>query len=122
MNWADFIIIGIITVSAVIGIARGLIREVLSLAVWIGAVVVAWFFHKDLAFQFEPHISTPGVRLAVAFVIIVLGVLFLGAIDSHREDRSDGHRPVSWCRLWRGAGRGPDCDAGVPGRIDTDSR
>lgn len=80
MNWADFIIIGVIAVSALIGIARGLIREVLSLAVWIGAVVVAWFFHKDLAFQLEPHISTPGVRLAVAFVIIVLGILFVGAI------------------------------------------
>lgn len=80
MNWADFIIIGLIAVSALIGIARGLIREVLSLAVWIGAVVVAWFFHKDLAFQLEPHISIPGVRLAVAFVIILLGVLFLGAI------------------------------------------
>ena len=80
MNWADFIIIGVIAISALIGIARGLIREVLSLAVWIGAVAVAWFYHKDLAFQLEAHITTPGVRLAIAFAIIVLAVLFLGAI------------------------------------------
>lgn len=80
MNWADFIIIGVIALSALIGIARGLIREVVSLAVWIGAVVLAWFFYRDLAFQLEPHISTEAIRLAVAFVIIVLVVLFLGAI------------------------------------------
>src|SRR6202020_795983 len=44
MNWTDYIIIGIIALSVLIGLWRGLISEVLALAIWIVAFWVAWTF------------------------------------------------------------------------------
>ncbi len=80
MNWADYVILGVILVSALIGVGRGLIREVLSLAVWIAALGVAWLYHRDAAELLVAQISNPSARLAVAFVGLVLAVLILGAI------------------------------------------
>jgi membrane protein required for colicin V production len=80
MIWVDFVIIGILALSAVIGLARGLIREVLSLAIWVVAVFAAWTFHRPLADQLTPWLSTPSVRIGVAFIVLVLVVLILGAI------------------------------------------
>jgi membrane protein required for colicin V production len=80
MIWVDYVIIAILALSAVIGLARGLIREVLSLIIWVVAVLVAWRFHSALADQLTPWLSTPSVRIGVAFVILVFVVLILGAI------------------------------------------
>jgi membrane protein required for colicin V production len=80
MIWVDYVIVGILALSAVIGLARGLIREVLSLIIWVVAVLVAWKFHSPLADQLTHWLSTPSVRIGVAFVILVFVVLILGAI------------------------------------------
>jgi membrane protein required for colicin V production len=80
MIWVDYVIIATVALSAVIGLARGLIREVLSLVIWVAAAGVAWIFHRPLADQLTPWLSTPTVRIGVAFVILVFVVLILGAI------------------------------------------
>jgi membrane protein required for colicin V production len=80
MIWVDYVIIAVIALSALIGLARGLIREVLSLLIWVAAAGVAWLFHRTLADQLTPWLSTPTVRIGVAFVILVFVVLILGAI------------------------------------------
>jgi len=83
MIWVDYVIIGIIALSAIIGLARGLIREVIALAVWIMAALVAWMFYVPVADQLTPWIETPSVRLAAAVLILVFGVLIVGAIVAH---------------------------------------
>ena len=80
MSVVDYIIIGIIAVSAVIGLARGLVREVIALAVWVAALIAAWLFYQPVAEQLTPWISTPSVRIGAAVLILVLAVLILGAI------------------------------------------
>jgi membrane protein required for colicin V production len=80
MNWVDIAIVGIILVSALIGLARGLIREVLSLAVWVAALGVAYLYHKGVADALTAQIAQPNVRAGVAFVGLVLIVLILGSI------------------------------------------
>jgi membrane protein required for colicin V production len=80
MIWVDYVIIGIIALSAIIGLARGLIREVLALGVWIAALLAAWFFYRPVAEQLTPWLSTPSLRMGAAVVLIVLGVLIAGAI------------------------------------------
>jgi membrane protein required for colicin V production len=80
MIWVDFVIIGIIALSAIIGLARGLIREVLALGVWIAALLAAWFFYRPVAVQLEPWLDTPSLQMGAAVVIIVLAVLIAGAI------------------------------------------
>jgi membrane protein required for colicin V production len=83
MIWVDYVILGILGLSALIGFVRGLVREVVSLAIWIGAVLVAWAFYQPLAEQLTPWISTPSVRLGAAFLILLFAVLILGAIVGH---------------------------------------
>jgi membrane protein required for colicin V production len=80
MIWVDYVIIGIIALSAIIGLARGLIREVLALGVWIAALLAAWFFYRPVAEQLTPWLETPSLRMGVAVVLIVVGVLVVGAI------------------------------------------
>ncbi|EXJ14684.1 CvpA family protein [Imhoffiella purpurea] len=80
MNWVDYLIISIIVVSALVGVARGLIREVLALGVWILALLVAWLFHRDVADLLIPYLSQPALRMLVAFAVLVVVILFLGAI------------------------------------------
>lgn len=80
MNWADYAILAIIALSAVISIWRGLIREVLSLLAWILAVLVAMTFMRPLANLFTPYISIPSARLVIAFMALFIAALLCGAI------------------------------------------
>jgi membrane protein required for colicin V production len=80
MIWVDYVIIAIIALSALIGLARGLVREVISLVVWIAALAVAWLFYEPVAMELTPWISTPSIRIGVAVLILVFGVLIAGAI------------------------------------------
>lgn len=80
MNGVDYVIIAIIAISALVGLARGLVREILSLGVWIAALVIAWIFHRDLADLLVTQLSQPSLRIAVAFAALVFVVLLVGAI------------------------------------------
>lgn len=51
MIWVDYLVVGIILISAGISIVRGFIKEVLSLISWIVSFWVALVFH--------PHLATP---------------------------------------------------------------
>ncbi|MEJ2464833.1 MAG: CvpA family protein [Candidatus Thiodiazotropha sp.] len=83
MNWVDILIIGIIAVSAIISLIRGFVQEALSLASWIAAFSLAWLFFRQLAVQLEPWIEVASLRLGVAYGIILLVVLLLGALVNH---------------------------------------
>ena len=124
MIWVDYVIIAVIALSALIGLARGLIREVLSLVIWVAAAGVAWVFHRPLADQLTPWLSTPTVRIGVAFVILVFVVLILGAISGpapdhpDRQDRAHRDGPPARRPLRCGPGRRPGGGAGLSGGPD----
>jgi membrane protein required for colicin V production len=80
MIWVDFIIIGIIALSALISLVRGFVREAFSLAAWILAFWVAWTFFRELALQLEGAISVQSARLGVAFLILLVATLILGGL------------------------------------------
>lgn len=80
MIWVDYVIIGIIGVSALISLVRGFVRETLSLIVWVLAFGLAWSYFRELALQLSPWITTPSFRLGAAFLVIFLGVLIVGGI------------------------------------------
>jgi len=79
MIWIDFVILGIIGLSAVISLMRGFVREALSLAVWVLAFWVAWTFFRKLALQLD-WFTVPSVRLGAAFLILFIATLMLGAL------------------------------------------
>jgi membrane protein required for colicin V production len=83
MIWLDYAVLGIIAVSAVISLMRGFVREALSLLTWIAAVWVSLVFAQPLAGFMEPLISAPSVRIVVAFAVLFLATLLLGALINH---------------------------------------
>ncbi len=83
MVWVDYIILGVIAISALIGLVRGLIREVVSLGIWALAIAVAWFFYRPVADQLQPWINNPSLRLGAAVLLLILVVLILGAIVAY---------------------------------------
>ncbi len=75
MNTADWIILGIIVLSALISLVRGFVREALSLLAWIAAVVLATLLHGPLAGALGGVIATPSLRAIAAWFAIFLGAL-----------------------------------------------
>lgn len=83
---ADLLDLGIvilITLSAVIGLIRGFVREAVSLATWVAAFAFALFYVKPLAAQLPFALQSEVARLGVAFAIIFFGVLVAGAIINY---------------------------------------
>jgi len=79
MIWVDYVIIGIIGLSAVISLVRGFMREALSLAAWVLAFWVSWNFFRELALRLE-WFSVPSVRLGIAFSILFVTTLIIGGL------------------------------------------
>jgi membrane protein required for colicin V production len=80
LNVADYFILSVLGLSVVIGVWRGFLREVLSLAAWVAAFAVAVFFAEDTAAYLSNHVSVPSVRLILAFGGLFLATLFLGGV------------------------------------------
>jgi len=80
LNWADFLIIGIVLISSVISIARGFVKEIISLITWILAIWVAIRFYVPLSDMLSDWINTPSARLVSAFLLLLVCSILLGAI------------------------------------------
>ena len=79
MTWVDIVILAIITISAIVSLLRGFVREALSLGTWIIAFVIGFTFSAPLSVYFAELISIPSLQLAAAFAVLFLATLALGA-------------------------------------------
>ncbi|HET6587640.1 MAG TPA: CvpA family protein [Oleiagrimonas sp.] len=80
MNWADYAIIAVLALSVLVGLWRGLISEVLALAIWVAAFWVAWMFGPRVATAFQGSIDQPSIRIILGYVLCFVGVLIVGAL------------------------------------------
>ncbi len=76
----DYIVLGIIGLSVLISLWRGFMREVLSLAAWVVAFLVAFIFADTGAAYLANHISVPSVRIILSFGGLFLITLFIGGL------------------------------------------
>lgn len=83
MNWADWAIIGIFSLSCLIGLIRGFVREALSLVIWVAAVLVAKVFGGQLEILLVDLIESPSVRIMTAYAVLFISTLLLGAMLSY---------------------------------------
>ncbi len=83
LNLTDFIIIGVVVLSLLISLARGFIREALSLLTWIAAVLFAFRFSGTVSDMMVGMIGSPGTRSVVAFVGLFIVILIIGGILNH---------------------------------------
>lgn len=80
MNLADWAIVVILTLSSLISLVRGFVKEAFSLVIWIAALVLANVFSDRLEPLFTNIISTPSLRLMAAFITVFISVLLIGAL------------------------------------------
>ena len=78
MNAADYLIVGVLLASMLLGMLRGFVREAVGLLAWLGGLWFAWRY----APQFEPFlggmVGEPPVSLWTARALILLAVLVIG--------------------------------------------
>jgi membrane protein required for colicin V production len=82
MTIFDFVVLLILLLSTFISVMRGLVREVLSLASWVGAFFVAKYGAPVVAGWLTGLLSHPGARLAVAFVLVMIASVLLFSLLS----------------------------------------
>lgn len=78
MTAFDFVVLGIVGLSFLLGIGRGVISEILAVASWILAFLAAKTMHGSLAGVLTAWMSDPVLRKAMAMTAIVLFVLLAG--------------------------------------------
>lgn len=79
MTGLDLLVGGILLLSALVGLVRGLTKEVVSLAAWILAFWGAKTFAPNLAILL-PGRDAPGLQHAAALVLIFLLILLLAGL------------------------------------------
>jgi membrane protein required for colicin V production len=80
MTAFDYAVLTVISASVLLGLWRGVVSELLALAAWIVAFLAARALATDVAALLGGQIAEPGLRLAVAYVLVFFGVLLVVAI------------------------------------------
>jgi membrane protein required for colicin V production len=78
MNGADYLILGVLGLSMVLGMIRGFVREAVALLAWLCGLWLAWRYAPELEPLLGGAIGKPPVSTWVARSMIVLGVLVVG--------------------------------------------
>lgn len=82
MNWADWFIVGVVSLSCMVSLMRGFVQEAMSLAVWFFAIAVAMLFGEQLSGLMVDKIATPSLRNMVAFAGLFVVTMVLGSLVS----------------------------------------
>ncbi|MCW5654387.1 CvpA family protein [Hydrogenophaga sp.] len=80
MVTTDWVLLAVLLVSVLIGIWRGLVYEVLSLASWVVAFVAAQAFADDVAARLPMDGLSEPLRLAAAFLLVFIAAAFAGGL------------------------------------------
>lgn len=77
MTWLDYAVLGVTAVSILLGVWRGLVREVISVAGWVIAFLAANLFAGPLAAALPASVRIPELRLLIAFAAILVASLVI---------------------------------------------
>ncbi len=80
MTVFDYIFLGILALSAAVGLWRGLVSEVIALVAWVAALLAGWLYSAEVATMLTGLVSDPMWRQVAAFALLFVGVLLLAAI------------------------------------------
>ncbi len=82
MNWVDLIVFTVLGVSALLAFMRGLVREVLAIAAWVGAGFFAAWAFPYVRNSFHGWTGTSDIGNPLAFgSMFIIGVIFLSVIS-----------------------------------------
>jgi len=81
-NWLDSLLASVVVLSVVAAAVKGFVRELISLASAVVALVIAALGYQRVARGFEDLTRSREVALAAGFLLLFLGTLMIGAILS----------------------------------------
>jgi membrane protein required for colicin V production len=82
MNGADYLILGVIGISILLGLVRGFVRESIALLAWLGGIWLAWRYAPLLQPQLESMAGGELAQIWAARGIILIVVLIFGWLVS----------------------------------------
>lgn len=97
MNWVDIALVAVLVLSILLGLWRGLVYEVLSVAGWVVAFIAAQRYASPVAELLPMDEFAPALRLAAGFALVFVGVAFAAGVVSWLVKKlvaSVGLRPV----------------------------
>jgi membrane protein required for colicin V production len=77
MTWVDYAVIAIVGLSILLSVIHGFVRELLSLASWIVAFVVAQLYAGEVAAMLPAVLTNASLRLLAGFLAVFLAVLVI---------------------------------------------
>ncbi|HEY0293793.1 MAG TPA: CvpA family protein [Bordetella sp.] len=75
MTGFDFVVLAILGISCVLGLVRGLLKELLSLVAYVLAFVAAIWWGPVVYGWLAPYIQTTLLRMGVAYAAVFIGAL-----------------------------------------------
>jgi membrane protein required for colicin V production len=94
ISWADIAVVVVLAVSTILAVARGFVRETLSILAWAAAAVATLYFGPYLAAYLGARISTPLLGPVLAYAGIFLVVLIPLSFVSYRLSERVRKSPV----------------------------
>lgn len=83
MNWLDFVLLAIILVTAIVGIFKGFVRQVIGLVAVVAGLILACLYYEQTAGIFMTFVKNDLVSNFLGFLLIFVVVLVAGAILGH---------------------------------------
>lgn len=80
MNGADYLILGVLGLSMLLGLLRGFVREAIGVISWLGGLWLGWRYAHVLEPYLGGSIGEPPVSSWAARTLIVIAVLVIGWI------------------------------------------
>lgn len=79
LNEADWVLLAVIGVSALVGVQRGLVRELLGLLTWIVAGWLSLRYSEVLSGYLTPWVELPSLRKILGFAVMFVIVVVVGS-------------------------------------------
>jgi membrane protein required for colicin V production len=80
MTWVEYAVAGVLALSIAWGIWRGFVREIISLAGWVLAFLAANAAAGPLGEALPTSISSPEVRVLVAYLVVFVFTLSIATL------------------------------------------
>jgi membrane protein required for colicin V production len=103
LGWVDWTLVLLWTVSVLVGLWRGLVYELLSLAAWLMAWLVALNWGPDLAARLPLHEAGAMPRVALGYALAFMGTLVIGAVLARLLRLLVAATPLRWIDRLLGA-------------------
>ena len=92
ISWADIAVVAVLIVSTILAVARGFVRETLSILAWAAAAIATLYFGPPFATFLSTRISTPLLGPVVAyagtFLVVLIPLSFVSFRLSERVRKS----------------------------------